>query len=102
MTMTAHNPSSAEALAASVGFDLLGEGLGGNVEMAVGTALAAGAVGTGASFPFGPYMQNAPMNPLNSKATVAAAAAAGVGWVYDETTGKILATDQTQLATLPN
>jgi len=61
-----------------------------------------GAVGTGASFPFGPYMQNAPMNPLNSKATVAAAAAAGVGWVYDETTGKILATDQTQLATLPN
>jgi general secretion pathway protein G len=31
---------------------------------------------------FGPYMQTAPVNPLNSSSTVAAAAGAGVGWVY--------------------
>jgi hypothetical protein len=44
MKMTTHNPSSAEALTADVGFDLLGELLGSDVERAVGAALAAGAV----------------------------------------------------------
>jgi general secretion pathway protein G len=31
---------------------------------------------------FGPYVQNPPSNPLNGYTTVAAAAAANVGWVY--------------------
>jgi len=44
MTMTTHRPSCAESLAVSVGFDLLGERLGGDVEISVGAALAAGAV----------------------------------------------------------
>jgi hypothetical protein len=42
--MPTHTPSSAESLAADVGFDLLGEQFGGNLERAVGSALKAGAV----------------------------------------------------------
>ncbi|MCC6422668.1 MAG: prepilin-type N-terminal cleavage/methylation domain-containing protein [Phycisphaerales bacterium] len=41
---------------------------------------------------FGPYMQTTPVNPLAHSSTVAAAAAANVGWVYNETTGAISAT----------
>jgi general secretion pathway protein G len=41
---------------------------------------------------YGPYMQAAPVNPLANSSTVAAAAAANVGWVYNETTGAISAT----------
>lgn len=37
----------------------------------------------------GPYMQKVPRNPWNNSETLAAADAAGVGWVYDETTGAI-------------
>ena len=44
---------------------------------------------------FGPYMQATPVNPLANSSTVAAAAAAGVGWVYNETTGAISATKDT-------
>jgi hypothetical protein len=44
MMMTTRNPSSAESLAAGVGFDLLGSRLGGDAERSVGTALKAGAV----------------------------------------------------------
>ena len=44
MAMTTHSPSSAESLATSVGVDLLGERLGGDVRMAVGAALGARAV----------------------------------------------------------
>lgn len=44
MPMTTYSPSSAESLADRVGFDLLGERLGGDVELAVGVALKAGAV----------------------------------------------------------
>ena len=47
MTMTTHRPFCDELLAASVGFDLLGEQLGGDVERAVGAALGAGAVFSG-------------------------------------------------------
>ncbi len=43
---------------------------------------------------FGPYMQNAPVNPINGATAVAAAEGANVGWVYDETTGEIRATDK--------
>jgi len=47
-----------------------------------GTLNAAGACG--------PYMQHAPRNPIESSSTVAAAAA-GVGWVYDASTGNVKA-----------
>ena len=58
-----------------------------------------GTVGTGASFPLGPYVQGElPANPFDGKKTVTAAtfpfdateAAAG-GWIYDASTGKIAA-----------
>lgn len=45
---------------------------------------------------YGPYMQAAPVNSLANSSTVAAAAAAGVGWVYDETSGAISATADDQ------
>ena len=44
--------------------------------------------------PFGPYMQKPPANPFTASATnasVAASAAAGVAWEYNETTGRIRA-----------
>jgi hypothetical protein len=39
----------------------------------------------------GPYMQAPPVNPLTQSSTIAAlgGAAVGIGWTYDETTGKI-------------
>lgn len=40
---------------------------------------------------FGPYLQKPPVNPFEDSGSVAAAAAAGVGWVYDEDTGAITA-----------
>ena len=42
-----------------------------------------------------PYTNKAPANPLNSYSTVATAAGANVGWVYDATTGKLTATNET-------
>jgi general secretion pathway protein G len=49
---------------------------------------------------FGPYLQKAPANPFeNNSTTVAAAAAAGVGWVYNEDTGAIQAVMSTTKAT---
>ena len=38
---------------------------------------------------FGPYMQDAAVNPLTSHSEVGAAASTSVGWVYDAATGKI-------------
>ena len=38
---------------------------------------------------YGPYMQSSVVNPLTNSDTLAAAAGAGVGWVYDEATGEI-------------
>ncbi len=40
---------------------------------------------------FGPYLQKPPVNPFESSSSVADAAAATVGWVYDEDTGSITA-----------
>lgn len=42
---------------------------------------------------YGPYLQTTPANPLNNSQTVAAAPAAGVGFVYNATTGAIQGTD---------
>ncbi len=47
---------------------------------------------------YGPYMQQAPTNPFMQSSTVAAAAADGVGWVYDQTTGSIQAVMRTTKA----
>jgi general secretion pathway protein G len=49
----------------------------------------------------GPYLQQAPINPYNNSTTIAAAAGAGVGWVYDPATGNIQATDQNCALTAP-
>jgi len=37
----------------------------------------------------GPYIKKMPLNPFEDSATVADTAAAGVGWVYDENTGRV-------------
>ena len=56
---------------------------------------AAGAVGTGATHIYGPYVQSIPANPFNNLATINAAAAAlpaaagTSGWLYNATTGEI-------------
>ena len=44
---------------------------------------------------YGPYLESTPKNPLNTNATVAAAAGANVGWIYIVATGAITATNQT-------
>jgi general secretion pathway protein G len=49
----------------------------------------AGGVPAAGEDTFGPYLQNRSENPLTSSDSVAAAAALGVGWVYNETTGLI-------------
>lgn len=41
---------------------------------------------------YGPYIKQMPSNPFeNNSRTVAAAAAQGVGWVYNESTGRVYA-----------
>lgn len=40
---------------------------------------------------YGPYLQQPPVNPFEDTSVVAAAAAADVGWVYNESTGAITA-----------
>jgi general secretion pathway protein G len=54
-----------------------------------------GAVDATAAGIYGPYVNKTPSNPLNSNTTVAAAAGAGVGWVYNVATGQLSATNQT-------
>jgi general secretion pathway protein G len=56
-----------------------------------------GAVNAAGSF--GPYLESTPKNPLNNDTTVAAAAGAGVGWIYDVTSGSLTATNQTDTLT---
>lgn len=38
---------------------------------------------------YGPYIKQMPTNPFEDSRTVSAAAAGGVGWVYDEATGRV-------------
>ena len=40
---------------------------------------------------YGPYLQKAPSNAFMDSDTVAATAADGIGWVYNQTTGEITA-----------
>lgn len=71
----------------------------GSLPQLTGTTNAAGTTGTGASYPYGPYLVSGiPANPLDGINTVtvttsnppSAATAAG-GWFYNETTGGIWA-----------
>ncbi len=58
---------------------------------------ASGGTGTGASYPYGPYLREVPMNPFTNSKTVTATtedplttAPAGTGgWIYNTTTGSI-------------
>ena len=56
---------------------------------------ASGTIGTGATFPYGPYLiGDFPMNPFNNSNTIvagtgAAVVAGGDGWQYDVSTGDI-------------
>ena len=62
------------------------------------TTNVTGAVDVTAAGKYGPYLESLPSNPLNSFNTVAAAAAANVGWVYTNAganAGIITATNQT-------
>ncbi len=52
-----------------------------------GTTAAAKNTATGIIY--GPYVQSVPTNPWSDSSSVAAADAADVGWVYDNTTGDI-------------
>ena len=40
---------------------------------------------------YGPYYDAAVVNPLTNSSTLAVAPAVGVGWIYNETTGKVSA-----------
>jgi len=42
---------------------------------------------------YGPYLERIPDNPFNNANGVAAAAGDGVGWIYDESDGSIIAAD---------
>ena len=60
------------------------------------TTDADGNKGSGAGFPYGPYLQAIPYNPFTDSNTVAAPAAVppnavvdGAGWLYDAATGQI-------------
>lgn len=58
---------------------------------------ASGTAGTGAAFPYGPYLREIPINPFTNSKTVTTtaldpivAAPAGTGgWIYNATTGSI-------------
>jgi len=41
-----------------------------------------------ATYPFGPYLQQAPVNPINGQSAVATTAATNVGWVYTINNGQ--------------
>lgn len=56
----------------------------------------AGNVGTGAAYPYGPYLQKIPVNPFTDSNTVAqpssvppSSTVSGAGWLYDPATGQI-------------
>jgi general secretion pathway protein G len=63
---------------------------------------ASGAVGTGASYPFGPYMQKLPFNTINNKNSVGTASTnppttgdGTTGWLYHSASGNVWLNDAT-------
>jgi general secretion pathway protein G len=76
------------------------DGTTGTLQQLLSSTNATGTVGTGANFPFGPYVLNEiPRNPFtNSNAMRAVttwppAASGSGGWVYNTTTGQIAPDD---------
>jgi general secretion pathway protein G len=59
------------------------------------TTNVTGAVDTTAAGIYGPYVNKPPTNPLNGNTTIGTALGAGIGWVYNSTTGALTATNQT-------
>jgi prepilin-type N-terminal cleavage/methylation domain-containing protein len=63
------------------------------------TTNAAGTAGSGANFPFGPYLREVPANPItnskavkaitNDPAVVGDVTSGGAGWLYNVTTGNV-------------
>jgi general secretion pathway protein G len=53
--------------------------------------VAAYTAGNASGNEVGPYLQKAPTNPFMASSTIAAAAAADVGWIYNDTNGVITA-----------
>lgn len=66
---------------------------------------ASGAVGTGAAYPYGPYLQKIPVNPITGLNSVKAITSnpavtgdvtvGGGGWLYNATTGRAFLDDET-------
>lgn len=58
---------------------------------------AAGTVGTGTGFPYGPYLQQLPVNPLTNSRVVRTASSdtptasgeSDAGWLYNPTSGRV-------------
>jgi general secretion pathway protein G len=63
-----------------------------------GTTNSSGATGTGASYPYGPYLQSIPNNPYTNTNTVGTTADYSTGWYYDATTGAFKANDSAEHA----
>jgi type II secretion system protein G len=63
---------------------------------------ALGVVGSGANFPYGPYVQAIPVNPFNESSLVTSAGSnpptttvSGAGWLYDAPSGNLWINDTT-------
>jgi len=60
-----------------------------DADASVAADYAARTAGNTGTHPYGPYIQQVPVNPWNNSADPADGDAADVGWVYNETTGDI-------------
>jgi general secretion pathway protein G len=58
-----------------------------------------GTAGDASGNEFGPYLQQPAVNSFEQSSTIAVAAAAGVGWIYDAADGSIMAVMPTAKAT---
>ena len=58
-----------------------------------GNSDVSGSTGTGASYPYGPYLQTIPSNPYTNTNTVGSTAAGTTAWYYDAATGTFKAND---------
>lgn len=58
-----------------------------------GTTNASGSTGTGAAYPYGPYLQSIPNNPYTNTNTIGSTAIGTTAWYYDATTGTFRAND---------
>lgn len=78
----------------------------GSIPQLLGNTDVNGNVGTGASFPYGPYVQGQiPVNPIDGNSTVTAtavfpptASTSAGGWLYDAATGQVAPNDTAYLS----